>query len=152
MLNRIKGYYLDSNHKIRVGRVLVFLLVFCLLGGSLLSQGITTHVVNAADPWPDSPPAEVCSNSSVLDGPSTAPSGAVTVAAGDDSSVNLDQANTTYWFAPGTHTLASGAFSNIIPGNNSTYIGAPGAILDGQNDNQYGCAGSAAGVTIECLT
>src|SRR5258708_21379481 len=152
MLNRIKGYYLDSNHKIRVGRVLVFLLVFCLLGGSLLSQGITTHVVNAADPWPDSPPAEVCSNSSVLDGPSSAPSGAVTVPEGDDSSVNLDQANTTYWFAAGTHTLASGSFSNIAPGHNSTYIGDPGAILDRQNDNKYAFTGNATGVTIEYLT
>src|SRR4051812_29291190 len=119
----------------KLARLIYLLFIFPLVGFTLLSQNMFTQPVHADDPWPDSPPAEICNNSSELNGPSSAPSGAVTVAAGDNSSVNFTTANTTYWFAAGTHTLASGAFSNIVPGNNSTFIGAPGAILDGQNDN-----------------
>src|SRR6185437_14591523 len=76
-------------------------------------------------------PAKVCGSNSVLAGPSTAPNGAISVPAGDNSDFTFNQANATYWFAPGVHTLGTGQFANIEPADHDTYIGAPGAILDG---------------------
>ena len=61
-------------------------------------------------------------------------------------------ANTTYWFAPGTHTLGTGEYTQIQPGNNDTLVGAPGAILDGQGKNNYAITGHSTGVTVEYLT
>jgi hypothetical protein len=112
----------------------------------------TTVIASATVNAPTTPSALVCGNSSVLDGPSTAPAGAVTVPAGDDSGINLGQANTTYYFATGTHTLGSTTFSQIIPGTNSSYIGAPGAIISGQDVNSAAFTQGATGVTIEHLT
>jgi hypothetical protein len=101
---------------------------------------------------PTTPPAAICGNSAQLSGPATAPAGAITVAAGNNSSVNFTQDNKTFWFAPGTHTLGSGAFAQIQPGNNSRYVGAPGAIIDGQHTNLYAFVQHPTGVTIEYLT
>ena len=56
--------------------------------------------------WP-STPTQVCGNSQVLNGPATAPAGAITVPAGNNSNVNFKTAGATYWFAPGVHTLAA---------------------------------------------
>jgi hypothetical protein len=101
--------------------------------------------------WPSAPPAQICGNSVLNGGPTSAPAGAITLPAGNNSNVDLEQANKTYWFAPGTHTLGTGEFAQIQPSNNSTYIGAPGAILDGQNLNRYAFTGHATGVTIKYL-
>lgn len=101
---------------------------------------------------PDKPPAQICGNTSVLDGPTTAPAGSVTVPAGDNSDQDLGQPNTTYWFAPGTHTLGSGKYSQIEPADDSTYVGAPNSVIDGQNVNAYAFTGSASDVTIRNLT
>jgi hypothetical protein len=103
-------------------------------------------------PWPDASPASICTSQPWNNGPTSAPAGAVAVAAGDNSSVNFSQSNTTYWFAPGVHTLGTGQYSQIGAGNNATYIGAPGAIIDGQGLNNYAFSGSASGVTIRYLT
>lgn len=103
-------------------------------------------------PWPSSPPATICGNTALLSGPSAAPVGATVVPAGDNSSVNFGNANTTYWFAPGTHTIGTGQFSQITPGNNSTFVGAPGAVLDGQGLNNYAFTGGATNVKIQYLT
>ena len=102
--------------------------------------------------WPSSPPAKICGNTSLLSGPATAPAGAITVPAGDNSSLDLGQAGKTYWFAPGVHTLGTGEYSQIIPSDNSTYIGAPGAIIDGQGKNRYAFTQHARNVTIKYLT
>ncbi len=101
-----------------------------------------------------SSPVTVCGNASLLTGPSSAPAGSVTVAAGDDSSLFAETlpASTTYWFAPGTHTLGSGEFGQIDASNSDTFIGAPGAIINGQDKNDYAIAGSGTAVTIEYLT
>jgi hypothetical protein len=100
-----------------------------------------------------SPPTPVCGNKSVLGaGPATAPAGAITVPAGDDSDVNWSQPKVTYWFAPGLHTLGPGQYTQIDPANGATFIGAPGAVLDGQHTNLYAFAGSAADVRISYLT
>jgi Right handed beta helix region len=101
---------------------------------------------------PSSPPVTVCGNTALLTGPSTAPAGAITVPAGDNSSLTLNTAGATYWFAPGTHTLGTGEYSQIIPSNGDTYLGAPGAVLDGQNLNDFAFTQTASNVTIEYLT
>ena len=131
---------------------------------ALLAAGLA--VVGIADPSlletrsasgssaPTSPPVTVCANSSLLTGPSSAPPGAVSVPAGDNSALFAGTlpANTTYWFAPGTHTLGSGEYAQIDPGNNDVFIGGPGAVLDGADDNDYAFAGPGTDVTIEYLT
>lgn len=102
--------------------------------------------------------AVVCGSAS-LQGPGTPPAGAVVVPAGDNSALTPNYANpgfsvpnTTFWFAPGIHTLGGGIYSQIQPGNGDTYIGAPGAIISGQGINQSAFTGTATGVTIEYLT
>lgn len=108
------------------------------------STAATAHVT---------PPTKVCGNQAILGGgPATAPAGAITVAAGDDSGVNFGQAGATYWFAPGRHTLGPGQFTQIIPGSGATFTGAPGAVLDGQHANLYAFGGNATKVTISYLT
>src|ERR1700742_1465867 len=63
------------------------------------STAATAHVT---------PPTKVCGNRAILGGgPATAPAGAISVAAGDDSGVNFGQARANYWIAPGRHTLGS---------------------------------------------
>lgn len=124
--------------------------VFVLAGAALAAL----HHATLAQLAPPAPPAAVCGSSS-LDGPSSPPPGAVTVAAGDNSAVTFNLPATTYWFASGTHTLGSGQFSQIQAGQGSTYEGAPGAVIDGQGVNQFAFitpVGGATGVTIEYLT
>jgi hypothetical protein len=94
----------------------------------------------------------VCGNSAVDDGPSQPPTGAVTVPAGQDSDVDFGKPLTTYWFAPGRHTLGPGQYSQIDPARGSVFTGAPGAVLDGQHQNDYAFSGYASGVTISYLT
>ena len=94
----------------------------------------------------------VCGVASLLDGPAAAPAGAVTVAAGDNSTTTLNTPSTTYYFASGTHTLGATLYSQIIAGAGDTYIGAPGAIISGQGINAFAFTQTAANVTIEYLT
>lgn len=101
--------------------------------------------------WFASAPAQICSSNAWLDGPATAPVGSTVVPVGDNTGFDFGQSNTTYWFAPGEHTLGTGQYSKITPGSNSTYIGAPGAILDGKNYNQYAFSGGASNVRIAYL-
>ncbi len=107
---------------------------------------------------PASPPVRVCGNNAILGGgPAAPPNGAVVIPAGDDSRTVLAHSwtmrpDTTYWFAPGKHTLGAGQYSQIIPSNGDTFIGAPGAILDGQHQNLYAFTQQASGVTIRYLT
>lgn len=106
---------------------------------------------------PTSPPVTWCETGLPTSPYTSAPRGAVTVPAGDNSRFNLSTANTTYWFAPGIHTIGTGPYSQIAANHGDTYIGAPGAILDGQGKNNYAFAGtyndtSDEHVTIEYLT
>lgn len=103
--------------------------------------------------WPTEPPARICGNQNILGGgPTEPPEGAVVVPAGDNSTVGFGQANTTYWFATGVHTLGHGKFNQITPGDNSRFVGAPGAILDGQGLNKYAFVHNSTNVTVEYLT
>jgi parallel beta helix pectate lyase-like protein len=60
--------------------------------------------------------------------------------------------DTTYWFAPGRHTLGTGQFNQIVPADGDTFIGAPDAVLDGQHSNLYAFTQHAGNVTIRYLT
>lgn len=107
---------------------------------------------------PAGPPVNVCGNSAILDGPATAPAGAVVVPAGDNAVFFQNESykgaganGTVYWFAPGVHTLSTSMYGNIPAPSNTTYVGAPGAILDGQKLNRYAWTGKASGVTIKNL-
>jgi hypothetical protein len=83
----------------------------------------------------------MCGNRRALNGPAAKPARAVRVPAGNDANVNFSRPHTTYWFAPGEHTLGSGQFQNIDPANGDTYVGAPGAVLD---QCHLACFGHAA--------
>lgn len=127
-------------------------------GGGSSSDSLTGTTTNPlADPsrtaggWYTAPPAQICGSNAWSWGPATAPAGATVVPAGNNTGFNFGQTSTTYWFAPGEHTLGTSQYSTITPGNNSTYIGAPGAILDGKNNNQYAFSGSAHNVRIAYL-
>ena len=97
-------------------------------------------------------PGRVCGNPGVLTGPNVRPRGAVRIPAGRDNPVRYERADTTYWFAPGLHTLGTSAFSQFIPAHGSTYIGGPGAVLSGQGMNEAAFTQLATDVTIEYLT
>jgi Right handed beta helix region len=103
---------------------------------------------------PSAPPVRICNNSSVLDGPSRPPAGAVAVRTSQNLN-DLTQQNppgTTFWLPPGIHKLGTGPFSQVIPKDGNTYLGAPGAILDGQRLNRYAFTGYATRVTVKYLT
>jgi parallel beta-helix repeat protein len=106
----------------------------------------------SASPAPVRNQARVCGGTELNAGPATPPAGAVVVAAGDNSAVDFTRAGTTYWFAPGTHTLGSDQFSQISPGDGATFVGAPGAVLDGRRINRYAFTQRAKNVTIRYLT
>ena len=106
---------------------------------------------------PTSPPVTWCETGLPTSPYTSAPAGAVTVPAGNNASVDFGTPNTTYWFAPGTHTLGNNSGGQINTGKGDTYMGAPGAVIDGQKVNQYAFIGdyqdlSDENVTIEYLT
>lgn len=123
----------------------------CFIVGLLALVGCNGALAAVGIPAPSAPPARICGNSAFLSGPATAPAGAITVPAGDNTDLTIAP-GTTYWFAPGQHTLGTGEYSQITPADNDVFIGAPGAILDGRNLNNYAFTGKAANVTIEYLT
>ncbi|WP_221464898.1 right-handed parallel beta-helix repeat-containing protein [Actinophytocola algeriensis] len=98
--------------------------------------------------------AAVCGNTKP--GPAAAPDGAVTVDAGvaGDLSAKTDAnpPGSTFWLAPGTHTLAADEYGSVEPKDGNTYLGAPGAVLDGRRVNKYGFVFHASDVTIRGLT
>ncbi len=102
--------------------------------------------------WPSEPPARICGNAALLDGPETPPEGAVIVPAGSNAGFDFNRPGATFWFAPGVHTLGDDLYGQIIARNNATYVGAPGAIIDGRNLNLYAFTGTATNVTIRHLT
>lgn len=102
---------------------------------------------------PARPPARICGNRAMLSGPATPPARSVRIPAGDDAALlGRLTARTTYWLAPGIHTLSSEPFAQIQPAPEDRFVGAPGAILDGRHANLYAFGGSAPGVTVAYLT
>jgi hypothetical protein len=98
---------------------------------------------------PSSPPVTWCETGLPASPYTSAPSGAVTVPAGDNGSFSFGTPNTTYWFAPGTHTLGTNSNGQIDIADGDTYLGAPGAVLNGQNANQYAFIGNYQDVADE---
>jgi hypothetical protein len=138
---------------------LALTLAACDAGGTTLSLAAAAQSPAAASApvqlqagAPKTPPAQICGSRRALTGPAAKPARAIRVPAGNDANVNFSSANTTYWFAPGVHTLGLGQFQNITPANGDTYVGAPGAILDGQHSNNSAFDGGATHVVIEYLT
>lgn len=98
-------------------------------------------------------PVRVCGRESILRrGPTDPPAGAVVVDAGYNGGVDFSRPGTTYWFAPGVHTIGSGRYDGIVAADDARYVGAPGAVLDGGRRSQYAFVGEARGVTVEYLT
>ena len=115
----------------------------------------TTPGTVPGGPAPSTPPAQICNNPDELTGPATAPAGAVTLTPGEDIASEVADSHgpdTTFWFSPGTYTLGTGLYDQIIPQTGDIFIGGPGATIDGQDDNAYAFTQSATGVTIEYLT
>ena len=103
---------------------------------------------------PAAPPAAICGSTSLQGGPTEPPDGAVTVPVGDNTQLMDDatsQPGTTFWFAPGVHTIGHGRGSQIIPADDQTYVGAPGAVLDGQKVSKYAFTQHAKNVRIAFL-
>ncbi len=74
------------------------------------------------------------------------------IPAGDNSTVDFGRPRTTYWLAPGVHTLGTDRYAQIIPGEGASFIGGPGAVLDGMNRNVYAFGQTARHVAIRHLT
>lgn len=125
---------------------------------SAVGRGVLPTRTTSLPRGPKTPPVRVCGNKTILgNGPKTAPKGAVVIPAGDDSGTVLGhnwtmQPHTTYWFAPGRHTLGNDRYGQIIPADGDTFIGAPGAVIDGRHVNLYAFTQRAKDVTIRYLT
>ena len=108
----------------------------------------------AGAPAPTEPPARICDN--VRPGPPAPPPGAVSVDPAVDSDLATKTSSsppgTTFWLAPGRHTLGTDQYGQVTPKDGNTYIGAPGAILDGRGLNMYAFVATAKNVTISNLT
>jgi hypothetical protein len=89
-------------------------------------------------------------------GPAELPDGGVEVdpnVTGDLSAKTREYpAGTTFWLAPGTHTLGDEEFDSVSPKDGDSYLGAPGAVLDGKRVNKYAFVSDGANVTIRGLT
>jgi len=89
-------------------------------------------------------------------GPAEPPAGAVEVKPGVDGELSAktddSPAGTTFWLAPGTHTLADDEYGSVQPKDGDVYLGAPGAIIDGHGKNKYAFVYDAKNVTIRGLT
>lgn len=123
----------------------VFVLVFAAIGVRMLFSSQAAVIAT----WPTTPPAQICGTNVTTNPSSTMPAGAVSVPAGDNTDFFTQEsyrgtgaAGTTYWFAPGTHTIgnATGA-GQIQTRDNQTYIGAPGAIIDGLKKSPFAFEG-----------
>jgi nitrous oxidase accessory protein NosD len=134
-------------------RAVLILTVLFALG---LTSCMSTPVVESSGsaPAPSDPIAAVCDN--MIAGPATPPAGAVVVDPAVDSDLtDKTQANppeTTFWLAPGTHTLGTDKFGQVIPKDGNTYLGAPGAVLDGRGKNMFAFTQQAAEVSVRYLT
>ena len=107
-----------------------------------ITAGASPEAAAAPNPPPASPPVTWCETGLPTSPYALPPAGAVTIPAGDDSNTAIVhewsvQPNTTYWFAPGVHTVGVGQYAQIAVADGDVFVGAPGAIIDGQGSNNY---------------
>ncbi|MEA2827773.1 MAG: hypothetical protein QOG43_2212 [Actinomycetota bacterium] len=123
------------------------------MAGVLVFRSSSTPSAPLEIASPAEPPARIC-GSSVLDGPERPPDGAVTVDAGEHLSAmtKASPPGTTFWLAPGVHTLGTGPFNQVTPKDGDVFVGGPGAVIDGQTKNRYAFAGDASDVVVRNLT
>ena len=135
---------------------IIIILVLVVIGSHwLLASHAQTPPASSAHTAPSvhiTPPVTWCENGLPTSPYTSAPNGAVTVPAGNDSSFDNSNPNTTYWFAPGMHTNLS-----VNTAHGDTYVGAPGAIINGGNNIQFAFQGqyndtADQNVTIKYLT
>lgn len=124
-----------------VAVLLEFLLAACTIGPVPTDQAESARAIIGPTDWtptrsmttisdpPSTPPAQICGNASILNGPAAAPSGAVVINVGDNIETLTagHPAGTTYWLTPGTHRFSY----SVVPKDGNTYVGAPGATIDG---------------------
>ena len=139
---------MTAARKFRMGPV----LFMSLLLASCTSPA--TENPSEAKPGPTGGIAAVCDNQKP--GQAKPPKAAIVVDPEVDRALaqqtETSPPETTFWLAPGTHTLGTGKFSQVRPKDGNTYLGAPGAILDGQGKNMFAFTGHASSVTIKHLT
>jgi parallel beta helix pectate lyase-like protein len=118
----------------------------------------TGSAAPSAEPAPDATApvraAAVCDAKPA--GPAKPPAGVVRVDPGVDSDLttktDANPPGTTFWLAPGRHTLGEDEYGQVIPKDGNVYLGAPGAILDGRERNLFAFTQPAANVTVKYLT
>jgi hypothetical protein len=140
------------------------LFVVAAVTGAAVSFGLSplpTSVLPGLEPagatisgYPTTPPARICGNAGVLDGPATAPAGSVRVNPGENlqDRTAAHVAGTVFWLAPGRHTLTDNIYDNVRPKDANVYVGAPGAVLDGRRINRFAFTADARNVIIRHLT
>ena len=145
-----------ASRRVRLKRRLVLIGI-----GVALAIGVPIPLIGSSSSHPPVAAAvstsakAICGDTAVLRGPASPPAGAVTLAAGTDTahSASYELApDTTYWLAPGVHTLGTGQFGQIQPEPGDSFLGAPGAVLTGQGRNISAFDGTVKNVTIEYLT
>src|SRR5689334_11799335 len=110
-------------HSVVIGVLTAVVALANLLVGQAAHAAAPAAAGQAAGGWyaelPDS--LRVCDNAPWRGGPSSAPSGAIVVPAGNNKGFDFGQTGKTYWFAPGIHDLGEGEYSQIFPGSDSVY-------------------------------
>ncbi|MFI9362757.1 right-handed parallel beta-helix repeat-containing protein [Kitasatospora sp. NPDC053057] len=136
------------------GALAAALLTLALLTATGCPSGSDAPPEPTATPTGSAAVARVCAGPSA--GPAQAPAGAVTVdpaVVGDlAAKTRSSPPHTTFWLQPGTHTLDSDRYAQVVPKEGDSYLGASGAVLDGRKTNEYAFSGAAADVTIRYLT
>lgn len=146
-MTRIRG-----RRSVRARAIALTVIGAVVVAGGLAVAG--SHFSSSGQGPPRRPPVRVCGNAAILDGPRLPPQGAVAVQPGTDLNAVTQQQprGTTFWLAPGRHTLGPGEFDQVIPKAGNVYVGAPGAVLDGQGFNRYAFTQRAPGVRIRHLS
>jgi Right handed beta helix region len=138
--------------RIRFGRGALAVAALLLLASC--TSPAATPPGPAAPGLPSGKVAAVCDRTAP--GPATAPLGAVAIDPAVDADLTAKTkaapAGTTFWLAPGVHTLGTDLYGQIQPKDGDVYIGAPGAIVDGRGRNAFAFIGTATNVTIAHLT
>ncbi|MDI5978169.1 right-handed parallel beta-helix repeat-containing protein [Amycolatopsis magusensis] len=118
----------------------------------LLQVSVAPAAVAVAAPGSAAEVAEgVCGTTA---GVPAAPAGAEVVQPGTDLTSRTSQspAGSTFWLAPGTHTLSPDQYGQVMPKDGNVYLGAPGAVLDGRGINRAAFTTTAKDVVIRGLT